>query len=175
MGSVISNRYAKALFSLAKKDNVLKEISVESKFLIDFFSHQKSAKVFLKNPVLGQAQKTSILKKVFQNNLSTLMHSFIALVVEKGRYRQLVSILGQYIELYKKEMNIISLELVTTNKINDELKQKINQKLGEQENVAFKETIDPSIMGGILIKLNDLQFDATVKKKLNNVRKTFKI
>ena len=53
--------------------------------------------------------------------------------------------------------------------------QKINQKLGEQENVAFKETIDPSIMGGILIRMNDLQYDATIKKKLNNVRKTFKI
>ena len=103
------------------------------------------------------------------------MQSFIELVVSKGRYRQLVSIFGQYIELYKKEMNIISLELVTAKKINDQLKQKINHKLGEQENVAFKETIDPSIMGGILIRLNDLQFDATIKKKLNNVRKTFKI
>mgnify|MGYP001408759896 CR=1 FL=1 len=175
MDSVISNRYAKALFSLAKKDHLLKQISEESKFLIDFFSNQKMAQDFFKNPVLRHEQKISIFKKTFQNNLSNLMQSFIALVIEKGRYRQLVSILGHYIELYKKEMNIISLELVTTQKINNELKQKINQKLGEQENVAFKETIDPSIMGGILIRLNDLQFDATIKKKLNNVRKTFKI
>ncbi len=175
MDSVSSNRYAKALFSLAKKDNILKEISIESKFLMDFFSNQKTAKGFLKNPVFGQKKKIAIFQKIFQNNLSPLMQSFIELVVSKGRYRQLVSIFGQYIELYKKEMNIISLELVTAKKINDQLKQKINQKLGEQENVAFKETIDPSIMGGILIRLNDLQFDATIKKKLNNVRKTFKI
>jgi len=175
MDSVISNRYAKALFSLAKKESVLKEISAESKFLIDFFSNQKQAQVFLKNPVLGQEQKMAILKKTFQNKLSNLMQAFIELVIVKGRYRQLVSILGHYIELYKKEMKIISLELVTTQTINDELKQKINQKLGEQENVAFKETIDPSIIGGILIRMNDLQFDATIKKKLNNVRKTFKI
>ena len=83
--------------------------------------------------------------------------------------------LHSYIEIYKKEMNIISLELVTTKKINDSLKQKINNKLGAQENVVFKETIDPKVLGGILIRLNDLQFDATVKNKLNNVRKTFKI
>ena len=43
--------------------------------------------------------------------------------------------------------------------------------------LVFKnvETVDPKILGGILIRLNDLQYDATVKNKLNNVRKAFKI
>ena len=175
MNPVISNRYAKALFLLAKKENVLQEISRESQSLIDFFSNQKTAIMLLKNPVVSKEKKTNIFQKSFQGQLSTLMQSFIKLVIDKGRYRDLLSILDQYIEIYKKEMNIISLELVTTKKINDSLKQKINNKLGAQENVVFKETIDPKILGGILIKLNDLQFDATVKNKLNNVRKTFKI
>jgi F-type H+-transporting ATPase subunit delta len=175
MNPVISNRYAKALFLLAKKENLLQEISRESQSVIDFFSNQKGAMMLLKNPVVSKEKKTNIFQKSFQGQLSTLMQSFIKLVIDKGRYRDLLSILDQYIEIYRKEMNIISLELVTTKKINDSLKQKINNKLGAQENVLFKETIDPKILGGILIRLNDLQFDATVKNKLNNVRKTFKI
>ena len=175
MNPVISNRYAKALFLLAKKENVLQGISRESQSVIDFFSNQKTAMMLLKNPVVSKEKKINIFQKSFQGQLSTLMQSFIKLVIDKGRYRDLLSILDQYIEIYKKEMNIISLELVTTKKINDSLKQKINNKLGAQENVVFKETIDPKILGGILIRLNDLQFDATVKNKLNNVRKTFKI
>jgi len=175
MNPVISNRYAKALFLLAKKENVLQEISRESQSVIDFFSNQKMAMKLLKNPVVSKEKKINIFQKSFQGQLSTLMQSFIKLVIDKGRYRDLLSILDQYIEIYKKEMNIISLELVTTKKINDSLKQKINNKLGAQENVVFKETIDPKVLGGILIRLNDLQFDATVKNKLNNVRKTFKI
>ena len=175
MNPVISNRYAKALFLLAKKENVLQEISRESQSVIDFFSNQQMAMMLLKNPIVSKEKKINIFQKSFQGQLSTLMQSFIKLVIDKGRYRDLLSILDQYIEIYKKEMNIISLELVTTKKINDSLKQKINNKLGAQENVVFKETIDPKILGGILIRLNDLQFDATVKNKLNNVRKTFKI
>ena len=175
MNPVISNRYAKALFLLAKKENVLQEISRESQSVIDFFSNQKMAMMLLKNPVVSKEKKINIFQKSFQGQLSTLMQSFIKLVIDKGRYRDLLSILDQYIEIYKKEMNIISLELVTTKKINDSLKQKINNKLGAQENVVFKETIDPKVLGGVLIRLNDLQFDATVKNKLNNVRKTFKI
>ena len=175
MNPVISNRYAKALFLLAKKENVLQGISRESQSVIDFFSNQKTAMMLLKNPVVSKEKKINIFQKSFQGQLSTLMQSFIKLVIDKDRYRDLLSILDQYIEIYKKEMNIISLELVTTKKINDSLKQKINNKLGAQENVVFKETIDPKILGGILIRLNDLQFDATVKNKLNNVRKTFKI
>ena len=175
MNPVISNRYAKALFLLAKKENLLQEISRESQSVIDFFSNQKMAMMLLKNPVVSKEKKINIFQKSLQGQLSTLMQSFIKLVINKGRYRDLLSILDQYIEIYKKEMNIISLELVTTKKINDSLKQKINNKLGAQENVVFKETIDPKVLGGILIRLNDLQFDATVKNKLNNVRKTFKI
>jgi len=175
MNPVISNRYAKALFLLAKKENLLQEISRESQSVIDFFSNQKMAMMLLKNPVVSKEKKINIFQKSFQGQLSNLMQSFIKLVIDKGRYRDLLSILDQYIEIYKKEMNIISLELVTTKKINDSLKQKINNKLGAQENVVFKETIDPKVLGGILIRLNDLQFDATVKNKLNNVRKTFKI
>ena len=175
MNPVISNRYAKALFLLAKKENVLKEINRESQSVIDFFSNQKMAMMLLKNPVVSKEKKTNIFQKSFKEQLSVLMQSFIKLVIHKGRYRDLLSILDQYIEIYKKEMNIISLELVTTKKINDSLKQKINNKLGAQENVVFKETIDPKVLGGILIRLNDSQFDATVKNKLNNVRKTFKI
>ena len=175
MNPVISNRYAKALFLLAKKENVLQEISRESQSVIDFFSNQKMAMMLLKNPVVSKEKKINIFQKSFQGQLSNLMQSFIKLIIDKGRYRDLLSILDQYIEIYKKEMNIISLELVTTKKINDSLKQKINNKLGAQENVVFKETIDPKVLGGILIRLNDLQFDATVKNKLNNVRKTFKI
>lgn len=175
MNPVISNRYAKALFLLAKKENLLQEISRESQSVIDFFSNQKMAMMLLKNPVVSKEKKINIFQKSFQGQLSNLMQSFIKLVIDKGRYRDFLSILDQYIEIYKKEMNIISLELVTTKKINDSLKQKINNKLGAQENVVFKETIDPKVLGGILIRLNDLQFDATVKNKLNNVRKTFKI
>ena len=103
------------------------------------------------------------------------MLSFIKLVIDRGRYNNLQSILEQFNEIFKKEKNIISLELVSSRRLNDSLKQKINQKIGSNENVIFKESIDPKILGGILIKLNDLQYDATVKNKLNNVRKTFKI
>ena len=116
MNPVISNRYAKALFLLAKKENVLQEISRESQSVIDFFSNQKTAIMLLKNPVVSKEKKTNIFQKSFQGQLSTLMQSFIKLVIDKGRYRDLLSILDQYIEIYKKEMNIISLELVTTKK-----------------------------------------------------------
>ena len=175
MDAVISNRYAKAFFLLTKDQNKLKEMRQESEFLIEFFSNQKLAKTLLSNPVVNKEKKIAIFHNSFQGTLSTLMQSFINLIIEKGRYRDLVSILQQYIEFYKKEMNIVSMEVVTTKKINESLKQRIKNKVGVQENVILKETIDKKILGGILIRLNDLQFDSTVKNKLNNVRKNFKI
>ena len=174
MNPIISNRYAKALFLLAKKDGILNEINAESQSLVSFFSNDKAARLLLINPVISK-EKTKYFSKSFNDKLSTLMLSFIKLVIDRGRYNNLQSILEQFNEIFKKEKNIISLELVSSRRLNDSLKQKINQKIGSNENVIFKESIDPKILGGILIKLNDLQYDATVKNKLNNVRKTFKI
>ena len=175
MNPIISNRYAKALFLLAKKDGILNEINAESQSLVSFFSNDKAARLLLINPVISKEKKLSIFQKSFNDKLSTLMMSFIKLVIDRGRYNNLQSILEQFNEIFKKEKNIISLELVSSRRLNDSLKQKINQKIGSNENVIFKESVDPKILGGILIKLNDLQYDATVKNKLNNVRKTFKI
>jgi len=175
MNPIISNRYAKALFLLAKKDSLLNEINNEAQSLIDFFSSHNDARLLLINPVISKEKKLNVFQKSFNGKLSSLMLSFVKLVIERGRYRNLNNMLEQYIEIYKKEKNIISLELVTSKNISDSLKKKIHQKLGSQENVIFKETVDPKILGGILIRLNDLQYDATVKNKLNNVRKAFKI
>ena len=175
MNPIISNRYAKALFLLAKKDSLLNEINNEAQSLIDFFSNYNDARLLLINPVISKEKKLNIFQKSFNGKLSSLMLSFVRLVIERGRYRNLNNMLEQYIEIFKKEKNIISLELVTSKNISDSLKKKIHQKLGSQENVIFKETVDPKILGGILIRLNDLQYDATVKNKLNNVRKAFKI
>ena len=175
MNSVVSNRYARAFFLLAKEQKKLTETYNESEQLIDFFSNTNLAQQALNNPVLDKSKKRSLFQKSFQGSLSKLTQSFLAIIVERGRYKQLVSILQQYTKLYKKEMKMVDLEVVTTKKINLALKEKIKEKIGNQENVVFKETINPNILGGILIKLNDLQFDATIKKRLNDVRKNFKI
>ena len=84
MNSIISNRYAKALFLLAKKDNILNEINDESQSLISFFSSDIDARLLLTNPVISKDNKLSIFKKSFKDKLSTLMLSFIKLLLLTG-------------------------------------------------------------------------------------------
>ena len=54
MNPIISNRYAKALFLLAKKDGILNEINAESQSLVSFFSNDKAARLLLINPVISK-------------------------------------------------------------------------------------------------------------------------
>ena len=84
MNPIISNRYAKALFLLAKKDSLLNEINNEAQSLIDFFSSHNDARLLLINPVISKEKKLNIFQKSFNGKLSSLMLSFVRLVIERG-------------------------------------------------------------------------------------------
>ena len=66
------------------------------------FSNDKAARLLLINPVISK-EKTKYFSKSFNDKLSTLMLSFIKLVIDRGRYNNLQSILEQFNEIFKKE------------------------------------------------------------------------
>ena len=76
--------------------------------------------------------------------------------------------------LYRSEKNIMYVDLVTAQKADEELKQKILKSLGNKK-VLLNEKINPKILGGVLIRVDDKQFDSTVKSSINKIKSSFKI
>ena len=66
-------------------------------------------------------------------------------------------------------------DLITAKKANDELKSIIVKRLGQEKKILLNEKVDKSILGGVLIKVNDKQFDSTVKNHLNKIKSSFKV
>jgi len=79
-------------------------------------------------------------------------------------------IIDQFYECYRKEKNILKIEITSSNKIDPVMLNKIIQKFNSQ--IEIKEKTDKSLIGGMVIKINDdILIDGSVKRKLNDLRK----
>ena len=96
--------------------------------------------------------------------------------LHKNRKSKLVNgIIEQFRKIYNQEKRIIESEIVTRNKLNEALEEKIKQYLKEKckaKEVILKNVVDESIKGGVIIKIGDEVIDGSVRGKLEELRKT---
>ena len=101
--------------------------------------------------------------------------SVLYFIIKNKRSNLLIQILEQYSLLYREHKQIMYVDLITAKKANDELKNTIIKRLGQEQKVLLNEIVDQSILGGVLIKVNDKQFDSTVKSNINKIKSIFKV
>jgi len=170
-----SLRYAKAIFNLAKEkgavDSVLSDLNVLSGIIAEkteFFS-------LIHDPTIKHKHKIKLFSKAFGSALHSITIKFVTLVFNKGREPILFQIINNYKELYNKEKGIVLAEIISSKPLTQDVKEVLKQKISPSGKVKLKETIDENILGGFIINSEDLQYDASVRKKINNVKRAFKL
>jgi len=172
--SKISVRYAKALFNLAKSEDILDTFYENSNFVFQILQ-EKEIFDFLKNPIIKNSQKIELLNTI-KNNISKEYFQFLKLIVENNREEYLKLIILNFKKYYFEEKGIYEVELTTTNQLTDsvieKLKDLLTSKLGKK--IIFQNNINPEIIGGFIAKVEDVQIDASIRTQLNNIKKALK-
>ena len=96
-------------------------------------------------------------------------------VIKNKRANLLTQILEEYNLLYRIEKKIMYVDLITAKGASEELKNVIIKRLGQEKKILLNEIVDKSVLGGVLIKVNDKQFDSTVKNRINKIKSSFKV
>jgi len=129
----------------------------------------------IKDPTLRHQKKASIFKKIFTTKFNKTTMNFLFFMLKKSRESLLLDIIEKYKMLYNRHQGIVTAELVTSQPLSSELKEVIKQKISSTQDVNLKETIDKTLLGGFIINSGDLQYDASIRKKINNVKRAFKL
>ena len=175
MSVVIAKRYAKSIFNLAQEQGKLETTYEEVNILVEVFKNDQVACDFLTNPVLSFSKKKEVFDKILKATLKTFTMSILYFIIKQKRASLLMQILEEYNLLYRKEKKIMYVDLITAKKANDELKNIIVKRLGQQQKILLNEKVDNSVLGGVLIKVNDRQFDSTVKSYINKIKSSFNV
>ena len=167
----VTVRYAKALFNLALEEKVAEQVNKDM-FLIGETSKNSDFRHFLESPVIVPSKKQAVFNNLFKGKVNNLSIKFFKLLSENKREAYLNSIARNYNEFYREFYGIKSVDLTTTFPINETLKKEVSDIISVQfkTKVEMTEHIDKDIVGGFVLTVEGMQFDASVTTKLKDIK-----
>lgn len=172
----VAYRYARSLMSLAKEKGMVESIHDDMQMVANtcFGSHELM--VLLKSPVIKGDKKAAVLGKLFGGRIGEIVTRFMGILVRKGRESMLPMIAAAYNELYKQELGIVTTEIVSAVALTDEAREKVRAFALEKhpgKTIQFVEKVDQNLIGGVIIRIGDEQYDGSVSRRLSDLRRDF--
>jgi F-type H+-transporting ATPase subunit delta len=172
----ISTRYAKALVSLASDKNELEKVKGDMEAFISTSKSNRDFDLMLNSPIVPQDKKAAVLHTIYGNKVSEISLNLFKLLAEKKREPYLISIAEQFIVEYNLINKIQEATLYTSVEVSASIKDSavslVEKATGKK--VILKEEIREDLIGGYILRVNDLQLDASIKSQLNKLSIKFK-
>ncbi len=168
----VSSRYAKSLIDLSIEQNNLELICSDIKLLLSTILQNSELGNLLKSPVVKGDKKMLVLNKIFGGTFNKLTIGFIEIIVRKKRESLLEIIAQSFVTQYNEINKIATASVKTAVELNAETIAEIKAFLTQQsgKNVDLKLQIDPSLIGGVMIQMEDRLYDASIIGKLRKAK-----
>jgi len=173
--TIISQRYAQALFDLAQEMKILDRINKDMLLVKSVVIENPEFKRLLASPIIPPGKKSQIIKGIFEKHLDKLSFRFLQLVVKKEREIYLQFIAENFTSLYKKFKNIATVNLITAQPIDEKIRKDIIKLLVDttHKEIELLEDVDEQLIGGFVLSLEDTKYDASLRKKISRLQKAF--
>lgn len=175
-GSRAAGRYAKALLSYAGESNVVQKVFEDMKLICQVLSQNTDLDIVLRSPVIKSVVKKNILTEVFKEVSSLTLRLFDVLIA--NRRISILESVAQYYVRYYNEINGLKEVVVTTAfPMTEEIEQQVRKKVmevGYAQDLTIKNIVDPSIIGGFVLRIDDLQYNASISHQIQQYRQYIK-
>ena len=172
---IVPSRYAKALIDLAVETKQLEEVANDMRLIKQVCKENREFVILLESPVVKTDKKMAIFKSIFGGKISVTTSTFLDLIARKRREGYIDDIAYAFDEQYKLYKNITTAVVTTAVPLDSATKNKIIEmvKKNAKGEVQLIEKVDKGLIGGFVLTVNDRQIDASIKRKLNDLRKNF--
>ncbi len=176
-GSRAALRYAKAILNTAVEQKIEHQINDEMKLIDETVDNSKELQNLLKSPVVKESVKKEALHKIFEGKISELSKSLIDILIQNNRLPLLDKVASSYNIIYDHLKGKEVANVTTAVPLDDTLKQKVLDKVKELtgKEASLKNIVDESILGGFVLRVGDVQYDASIANKLQSLRREFDI
>ncbi|MFN4298411.1 MAG: ATP synthase F1 subunit delta [Thermaurantimonas sp.] len=170
----LANRYAKALLELAHERNAVEQVRDDMKFLLDTITNTTELQILLKSPVIKTDQKKKVMDEIGKH-LHEITASFVRLLIHHRRESSIQEIAFQFLQQYRIFKGIHLIQVISAHPLSPTLKENLIKKLKSHIGgiIELEEVVSPDLIGGLIIRINDKEFNASVKNQLNEFKKSF--
>ena len=171
MAEVVAQVYGLSLFEVAQEAGQVKDILDELTQVCGVMDQFPGFQNLLGSPVLSKEERVKLVEEDFRGQVSPYLLNFLKLLAESGRMSHLGEIAAEYRSLYYEQENIQEVTAVTAVAMPKELQEKLAKKLEKSsgKKILLHNQVDPSVMGGVALKVGNRQMDGTVKARLEAI------
>jgi len=174
-GTRAALRYAKAVLNLAKEKGFAKEVNDDMILIQSTIEENHDLEVMLKSPIIKSGPKLAVLTQVFEKKVNGITMGLLNLLIENKRLPLLNLVAKEYVVIYDflkgVEVAQITSAVPLTKELEAEILKKIKESVGKE--ISMNNVIDPSIIGGFIIRIGDKLYDSSVSSRLKNLLSQF--
>jgi F-type H+-transporting ATPase subunit delta len=164
--------YATSLLELAEQQEISQPIGEELNQIGEVLEQNKSFVLYLADPSISQDARAKVLREIFGGKVNPLLWNFIGVLNLKNRLPLLGQIISAYDELLDEKHGKIEVDVTTAHQLSaedlDMVKQRVSAAL--KKDAVIHQYVDESIIGGMLLRVQDQLIDASVKSQLQAIK-----
>lgn len=170
----LAKRYSDALSQVAKERNELDAVYEDLKTVTESLNAVGVMKNFLSHPVIPFNEKEDLINAVFQGRIKECSLNLLFILLEKNKINLIDTIQYCYEESMDDAQNVLKIGVVSAVEVDEDLKAKLKEKLEKklQKNVKFDFEINPDIIAGLVLKIQDKIVDGSMAAKLQGFKKS---
>lgn len=172
IGTRAAARYAKAMLEISLEKGTLETINKDMVLISESISQSEDLKSFLLNPIIKGNVKLDALSEVFASTSAQTIELF-KLLMHNRRFDILEAIASKFQDMYDQELGIQKAKVTTAIAMDAQMEAKVLEKIKQisDKKVTIENVVDPTILGGFILRIGDQQFNASLANKLQDLKR----
>lgn len=166
-------RYARALFQLSEEYKIQESVRNDMQDILKCIADSPELKFLLESPMIKGSEKSRLVNVIFKDKMQELTLKFIHLLIDNKREHFLPDICRNFISEYKHKLGIKEASITTATVLGEEYKKQIYDYITSKFNIKIElsEKVDPAIIGGFILRIEDEQVNASIQAQLNKIKR----
>jgi ATP synthase F1 delta subunit len=168
----IATVYARSLFEVARERETLDEVRDQLGQFADVLAESRELQVFFFSPEFSTHEKQDGLERMLEDADETVMN-FLELLIEKHRMPALFRIRRELGVLWERENRMLPVQITSAIELDREMAEAIGERIGKRtgRRVELTTQVEPDILGGIVLRVGNSILDASIRNRLEQLRK----
>ena len=168
----VLRRYANALYQEAERRDCIEAVDADVDLLRQTLEETREFARLVESPAIPQDKKKDVFRALLEERVHALTLRFLELLVDKDRETLLSSLLDTYRDLRDDMLNIVEVQARTPEPLDEDEREKLIQRLKAMtgKDIRLEVRENPSLIGGLVIRIGDRVYDGSVRQKLENLR-----
>jgi F-type H+-transporting ATPase subunit delta len=168
----IAQVYARALFEVAQERGVLDDVHEQLGQFADAMAENRELAVFFFSPYFSTEEKQRGLQRGVKD-ADPAVENFLQALIERHRMPAIFRIRRSFEKLWEEENKMLAVEVTSAIALEKSVVSSLGERIGEQvdRKIEITSSVDPEILGGIVLRVGNLILDASIRNRLNQLRK----